>query len=1467
MATTYPTVPQLSAYIVDAAKKRNIDPNIALSVARGEGLYANPAEGWQSKVVKNGVREPSYGPFQLYTNGGLGDRFIKDTGLDPRDPANVYKTIDYALDVASKEGWDAWMGAKKQNITGMMGINSAAKFEAPSSVPDPVRPEEPKVVYAGSDNVQSFDHYAKTGVDTSPNAAVAGKPQIKVYGHVNWQNVDPQVKDMMALASARLNEPFNITSGYRSLTHPVEARKGPGALHRHTSGKAVDLDVTGWSDERKAKTIEMLAAMGATGLGIYPSGKMIHVDWSGLGKSYKGKGTASTWFGTEGGSGPAPAWFTDAVNRGLTAQKEGKLPDSITLGFKPDAGAPASIPGNGPMADLSYGQSEPPQYETDQEAYARAQNDNSIMGFGPDGVSYADTWKTAYERGWFIPNLNAAMNTAKFQYDPNFDLDKALKERTEGVSPDYYYQYASAGSQAQFDQITDQIKLQMKQDQIMAANPWMGTLATIVAEVTDPVTLGASVATEGALAPYLYGLKLGRVGKVAWGALSAGAGNLAAEATLDAVDQRRHTAWDYGIAFGAGVGLGGLMGLRRGGSEVDDAINSELSQIGKTIVKDGIAARDNSVGAAVNPNAPSRANEVLLDNTAAHDFGDTPEMAKAGIGRKIGNALANPISDPVTKAEKIGAEAFNITRQIIPDPRGARAGEVVEKTVVDDFMEMYQANMVEWETTVFPQYDKWAAKNLKGWDKAKKRLGLDDEGRHTFFNKVADYVEETDPIKRQAYDPEVQVAGNAATRINNLIREEAVRLKIEGMPTVQRPNYMPLYRDDNAVKGIVEKFSYNDLQDMLKTQFKRMIPDIEGDLLEKLSEGYLKNILRASLSMEDPIARAFALADREQLMAFMKQELGITDPQLVDQFMALTGVRKAVDGGEATPRVKARAFDMEGYATKVFLKYSDDYTGPRNAKGGEEVSIRDFFHKDAHVQMTRYMKEMSGTLAFAKMQIKNPKTGEIILDGVRNDSDWAKVKEFISGPTLAKDMSKADKVKDLLAELDHIRNEIAKGGAGNPRMSAIGRRLMVGTFIHFMQNMGINQAQEFTNIISGMGIRAAIRSMPAYRRMLNQAGKSVPIDPVMRDLQSLLGRGYEVLLGSRKYHVSENALGNEAIGSKLAQGLDYTLTKGQALVSKLSGMEYIDNYLQNWAIRAGAQYFADLAAKYGKAIDAGRFKMTDIDGLFTKADSKRLRALGLDDARLIKVMNSFRQHAGITDSATRLKELNLEKWDPETLAVFRTAINRWASRAIQKNEIGTLSRYLSHPVAKIMLQFRSFVFGAYNKQTMYGLNHFDGRTAMTWILQTMAGAATWYLYQKGLSLGEKNPDQYMEKRFGKEGTWDFYKNLGTAGFNRAGYASLLPMVYDTAAYMTGLPRIDARASQQASAIWGSPVVSLFDMAANSSKNFINSVQEGREQSRQEIKNNVRTLFGNWLPVMVFTGLLSQDRPERPPRTN
>lgn len=134
----------LEEYIRAAAQQRGIDPDIAVRVAKSEGGLNDPTR--QSDVRKNGVREPSYGPFQLLVGGGetgfptgLGNDFVNKYGVHPSDPNAAYKGIDFALDTAARDGWGRWYGAKAIGLDKFAGIGgrpaSAVASAAPASSP------------------------------------------------------------------------------------------------------------------------------------------------------------------------------------------------------------------------------------------------------------------------------------------------------------------------------------------------------------------------------------------------------------------------------------------------------------------------------------------------------------------------------------------------------------------------------------------------------------------------------------------------------------------------------------------------------------------------------------------------------------------------------------------------------------------------------------------------------------------------------------------------------------------------------------------------------------------------------------------------------------------------------------------------------------------------------------------------------------------------------------------------------------------------------------------------------------------------------------------------------------------------------------------------------------------------------------------------------------------------------------
>jgi hypothetical protein len=135
---------EMEQYIREEAVKRGIDPDIAVRVAESEALNAFDPD----QPDRGGDEGSSFGLYQLHykglsknmPNAGLGDEFTAATGLDARDPSTWKQQVNFSLDHAVKNGWDAWMGAKKNGITGFAGIGGKGSPNAGATAPGAATP-------------------------------------------------------------------------------------------------------------------------------------------------------------------------------------------------------------------------------------------------------------------------------------------------------------------------------------------------------------------------------------------------------------------------------------------------------------------------------------------------------------------------------------------------------------------------------------------------------------------------------------------------------------------------------------------------------------------------------------------------------------------------------------------------------------------------------------------------------------------------------------------------------------------------------------------------------------------------------------------------------------------------------------------------------------------------------------------------------------------------------------------------------------------------------------------------------------------------------------------------------------------------------------------------------------------------------------------------------------------------------
>ena len=114
--------------IRDEAELRGIDPRVAVAIFRAEGAGAYQSTVPRSGSGSLGGREASFGPYQLYIGGGLGNTYQDRTGRDlTRDNTRegIINQIRFALDMAIEQSWQPWYGRGPAGVGRYEGLQGA----------------------------------------------------------------------------------------------------------------------------------------------------------------------------------------------------------------------------------------------------------------------------------------------------------------------------------------------------------------------------------------------------------------------------------------------------------------------------------------------------------------------------------------------------------------------------------------------------------------------------------------------------------------------------------------------------------------------------------------------------------------------------------------------------------------------------------------------------------------------------------------------------------------------------------------------------------------------------------------------------------------------------------------------------------------------------------------------------------------------------------------------------------------------------------------------------------------------------------------------------------------------------------------------------------------------------------------------------------------------------------------------
>jgi hypothetical protein len=452
--------------------------------------------------------------------------------------------------------------------------------------------------------------------------------------------------------------------------------------------------------------------------------------------------------------------------------------------------------------------------------------------------------------------------------------------------------------------------------------------------------------------------------------------------------------------------------------------------------------------------------------------------------------------------------------------------------------------------------------------------------------------------------------------------------------------------------------------------------------------------------------------------------------------------------------------------------YTDPITG-RN--------IDDLLEQDAELLFVNYVNTMTGQIALASKGIKSRADWDYAM---REVDKWYEDNPDYTTGFFGRTRKENQKLS-LQSGYDYIVGKPLADQDGT--LSTLGRIMRKYNFSRVMNQVGFAQLSEMGNLIAAIGIRQTIRAIPEIRNMMTRMKDGTIKDDLIDEAEAAFGGwGNERLINQITNQTEDfgSRLGGDSIGNT-----ERILDQVNRFTTDISGMNAVNMVMKRMLIRGMLQKFADEAAGKGTALGTRKFSLAKTN--------QRYEDIGIDENLREAIMEQFRKHSKDVNGnfGGKIKKINIDKWDnPEVATKFSLAMSRFARRAVQENDIGEqafLGGVYDTNIGKILFQFRGFVTTAYGKHLLHGIRMADFQTAQAFMMSSMFGALGYTLQthaQAQFITDKRKRREFYDERFGKKED-ETYRILGKAAFQRAAYASIVPSVIDTGAYLTGFDPI------------------------------------------------------------------------------
>ncbi len=954
-----------------------------------------------------------------------------------------------------------------------------------------------------------------------------------------------------------------------------------------------------------------------------------------------------------------------------------------------------------------------------------------------------------------------------------------------------------------------------------------GIALRISAAILDPSTLALAILTGGAANLAMKGNRLRRALKT--GAL-ASVENAAIETLIVEADAVR-TPVDILYAALGGAALGGPIGALRKGEQalLDKAFTRVADRQDRVILKGaGIGSESHINRADVDAVLERAEFQRQLDIDAmpanrsvgaAQTRVDDPLVPEPGVDEIPDSVVfANAPKSRFTKARfslagRLGASNNPFVRfiadRLIEDNVGKVDGRVV------GFTAELVANRLRQtiEATFYRPYNP----AFKAWKAATGNKGLG--ARRKYNTEIIRAIREQD-----FSDPNIGKAAKSFKQAIDDLGNEAKDAGVKGFENITtRPDFVPRIIAKDKVRMLSAKYG-KQMPRMIANAIRAQQPGLDAKTAEKVGKAYWQTIRRVSAGFDD-VDRVFGSDTQDALRQMLRESGDIGEEAIEDIVTQLKP--KAADAG-AIARGKRRTLLDEN----TDLKMHD----------GEVVKFTDLLENDAQSLLSLYTRQVSGQVGLAQHGFKSRADFDRILNRARSHGDEL-------------GMATSDIDRDI-RRLEFAYDAISGRPLESDPTSVFartGRTLRDLNFVRVMNQVGFAQLAEIGNLLGIGGWRGVMQNIPEMGRFLGRVKETGEIpDQLSRELEELVGFGSDRL--RHQVHTRYDALSpsgdNEPIGI-FGERFDHGLAATKRFVTDISGMAPVNTVLHRMTTRVISQRFLT-AALSGKRV----YK------------TARLRQMGLEDADLEQINAALRKHAITENSGVtgrKLRSLNVEQWarqDPDSLDKFTNTLFRASRRVIQENDIGSMSDLMHSTTGKLMVQFRSFMINAWEKQLLNGIAARDLEAFQAFTMSMVFGGLAFVLQMQVQSVGRPDRKEFLAKRLNTA-------SIAKAAFQRAAFASLIPAAVDTIWQTTyGDDPIFAygRSTGLASNILlGNPTADLTNKAQQAIRGVIQSATRSDKDLSQETTRAIQSLFPlqNAIGVRNVMEAVHQQFPKRP----